>query len=190
MRLNSHDHHCRSALRARRARDCRRMGRVERCHRALLVAGGSTTELSATDARLLGSWPVIPVDKHESRNSEPPRVHHPFDIDRNRPRERRVYPSNALHCVRGRSGLSSRGSKGLAASFLQPFCLASVSASAATMRQSAATLQETQAMNLFEIEIGRRYKYDHRERSVLCDREGKVGRHHWRCAWGESWGGY
>jgi hypothetical protein len=39
--------------------------------RVLLVAGGSTTELSATDARLLGSWPVMPVDKHESSNSEP-----------------------------------------------------------------------------------------------------------------------
>jgi hypothetical protein len=36
--------------------------------------------------------------------------HHPFDIDRNRPRERRVYPSNALRCVQGRSGLSSGGS--------------------------------------------------------------------------------
>jgi hypothetical protein len=39
--------------------------------RVLLIAGGSTTELSATDARLLGSWPVMFVNKHGSRNSEP-----------------------------------------------------------------------------------------------------------------------
>jgi hypothetical protein len=44
----------------------------------------------------------------------------------------------------------------LAASFLQPF----VSASAATIRRSSATAQGTQVMNLFEIEIRRKYKCD------------------------------
>jgi hypothetical protein len=34
------------------------------------LVGGSTTELSATDARLLVSWPVTFVRRHESRNSE------------------------------------------------------------------------------------------------------------------------
>jgi hypothetical protein len=118
-----------------------------------------------------------------SRRSHPPHPRlgrpFPFDIDRNRPRERRVYPTNALHCVRGRSGLSSDGSKAW-----PPFPSTLLSRLRQRQGSDDATIRgdltvETQAMNLFEIEIGRRYKYHHRNGqyfvTVKAKQDGRIG---------------